>query len=331
MVATGLLVGVLATALGAFAIGHGDAGAPVSAQPAPGEQLGDLGATQPYTTEPTVTITATATITEPTATATDVPTVTATATATATDTPPPTITPSPAPTRTPHPSYLPVLLRDPVCVPQAHYSDIVFVVDVSYFMDNSIDGLVASEWARYWMRQSVDHLDMSHTRLGLVQFNRDVTVRQHLTNDRQAILDAIATKPIRENTPTRMDVALRVARNMLLGENATPGNSKVIFFISLMQARDMPWRTVPGCVEQRGDECAVLAAAREVKEGPGNITIYALASSWYGGGEDLKAVASDPSKAILMPTTDDMARICRHEVVSISPCPDNLYWPRAKP
>lgn len=329
VLATGLLAAVLVTALGAFALALSGGAAPVAARPLKPVRHSALGSTHPYTSPTgtaTTSVTATATITEPTATLTATPTDPPTATASPTPTPSAT----PRPTTPPQPVHLPVLLRDPACVPQVSYSDIVFVVDVSNYMRNTVDGLIASEWARYWMRTAVDKLDLTRTRLAVVQFNRDVVVRQPLTNDRQAVLDAIAAKPERENSPTRMDVALRAARDLLLGDGATPGNAKVIFFISHMQARDIPWRGIPGCVEERGDECAALFVANEVKNGPGAITIYALATSWYGGGEDLKGIASDPSKAILMPSQDDLARIC-DATKQLKPCDNNQFWPRARP
>lgn len=305
---------------------------------------GVLGASGPYsTTEPTAVVTTTGTA-APTATLT----ITATAsplpsdTPTATSTPSPTVTPSetvapsptltytPRPTSTPHPVYLPLSVHDPRCVPTARYSDIVFVLDVSNFMRNEIDGRPAPDWAKDWMRATVERMDMAHSRIGLVHFNVYVEIVQHLTNDRQAMLRAIDEPRDRGSGYTRMDDGLRVARDMLIGPASTPGNSKVIFFISIMQAKGIPWRHIPGCVEERGDECAVIAAANDVKSGPGNITIYDLALSWYGGGEDLKAVASDPGKAYLMPGPAELDRIF-NEVQVVKLCPPELYWPRAMP
>jgi hypothetical protein len=247
-----------------------------------------------------------------------------------TSTPSPTPTPTPRPTATPHPVYLPVSVRDPFCVPVGRYSDIVFVLDVSNFMRNEVNGRPSPDWAKDWMRGTVERMDMARSRIGLVHFNVDVRIVQELTNDRQAMLNAIEAPRARASGYTRMDEGLRAARNMLAGPGGTPGNGKVIFFISYMQAKGIPWRHVPGCVDERGDECATVAAANEVKSGRVPITIYALALTWYGGGEDLKAVASDPGKAHLMPGAAEWEQIFG-EVQVVKPCPPELNWPWAKP
>jgi len=225
--------------------------------------------------------------------------------------------------------FFPLSVRDPRCIPVTQHSDIVFVVDVSNFMRNEINGRPSPEWAKDWMRATVERIDMARSKIGLVQFNVEVTEVQPLTNDRQAVLRAIDAPRSRASGYTRMDIALYVARRMLV-EQGTPGNAKVIFFISIMQAKGVPWRHIPGCVEKRGDECAVVAAANAVKGGPAPVTIYALALSWYGGGEELKAVASDPGKAYLLPGPAEWERIFG-EVQLVQPCPADLYWPRAGP
>jgi hypothetical protein len=268
--------------------------------------------------------------------ATPTPTDPPTSTATATDMPPstspptelPTTTPTAHPTLPPRPIFLPLTVRDPACVPEMSYSDIVFVLDVSTFMRQVVEGRQSREWAKDWMRLTVDRIDMTRSKIGLVHFNRDVEIIQPLTNDRQAVLDAIEVPPSRQNSTTRMDVALHYGRYLLTGDDSTPGNAKVIFFISLMQAKGVPWDHIPGCEDKRGEECAVVAAANEVKNGPVPITIYALATSWYGGGESLKAVASDPGKAILLPGEAEWARIFS-EVQPAKPCPPEQFWPRA--
>jgi hypothetical protein len=279
-----------------------------------------LAMTPTATLTPTMTITPTAT-TEPTDTPTATPSATATATATS--------TPSPRPTRPPVPAYLPLLVHDPACVPAQRFTDVVFMVDVSRYMENVIEGHLASNWARTYMHQIVERFDLGRARIGVVHFNRDVNVILPLTNDRQAVLEAIEEGPERENSTTRFDVALRVSRDMLLGSRHTPGNAKAIFVISLMQAKEVPWRHVPGCIEDIGEECAVVAVANEVKNGPGNITIYALAISWYGNGV-MKQVPSNESTSFLLPGPADFDRM-RSQLQETLPCPADQFWPRARP
>lgn len=218
-------------------------------------------------------------------------------------------------------------VREPKCIPEGRFSDIVFAVDVSNYMREIINGKSSPELARDWMRAIIAQVDMTHAKIGLVQFHRDLWVEE-LTNDRQAVLNAIATDPPFRSGTTRMDLALRQSRNMLLGSRATPGNGKVIVFISMMQAKSVPWKGVPGCVSKRGEECAVIHAAEEVKASSPPITIYALALTWYGGGEDLKAVASDLDKAMLLPGDAELAKIVS-QVQVYRPCPPG--WPRAMP
>jgi len=334
----GLLAVVMGLTLGALAGARVRLGAAGAAR-----QDGSLGASRGYT-EPTAASTVTATATEtatisptrvatatgtvtttPVATATSTVTPTATPSPTASATPPPTRTPTPSPTVPPRPAYLPVAVNDATCVPSGFYSDIVFVLDVSRYMKQEVEGRLSEAWAKDWLRLTVERIDMEHARIGLVHFNRDVGIVQHLTNDRQAMLRAIDARPPRDNSSTRMDVALHVAGNMLAGDEATPGNRKVIYFISLMQAKGVPWEHIPGCVETSGEECAVVFAAHQVKNGPVPVTIYSLATSWYGNGV-LKGVASDPGKNYLLPTDEDLGRISG-EIQTAKLCPPSLFWP----
>lgn len=344
----GLLFFTMGVAFGTAAVYRGGPGAPSTALRAAAHRPGALGATGPYTTptasptatsddRPTPAVTSTETAqpmpsetpmpTETTPpTPTETPTPTDTATPTLTATPTPTQTPTPTATRTPHPAYLPMMLREPACVPEGRYSDVVFVVDVSNYMRNVINGKLSTDWAKDWMRQTVDRLDMTHAKLGIVQFNRDVVVVQALTNDRQAVLDGIEAEPAHKSGITRMDIALLIARNLLAGDGATPGNARAIFFISLMQANGVPFKYVPGC---DSPECVVLRAADEVKHASVPITIYALAISWYGNGH-LKGVASDPDKVYLLPGEAEWNKIYA-ELLPARICPADMYWPRAKP
>jgi hypothetical protein len=289
----------------------------------PAQRPGSLAATGPLTsptTTATVPVTATAPAT-PTVTATLPPSITPTATASATQ------TPTRAPTLPPRPAYLPVTLRDPACVPETRYSDVVFLVDVSRYMDKDANGRPGRDWAQDWMRSLVDRLDLAHGRAGVVQFNRDVTVAQQLTNDRDAVLRAITARPEHENSSTRMDVGLRVARDVLLGEGATPGNGKAILFISLMQAKGIPTAGTPCAadIDDTGEECVVLIAATEAKSH--GITIFSLALSWYGNGV-LKGVASDPGKNYLLPTADELGQVAG-ALQTVKPCAPEQFWPRA--
>jgi hypothetical protein len=314
----GLLCAVAAGALVSVVGARGDtgAGAPGTVRSA-AHQPGALGATHAYTEPPT----ATATVTETTPVATD----TATETPTAAPSSTPSATPTPMPTMPPQPVFLPVSLLDPVCVPEGHYSDIVFVLDVSTYMDKLAGPELASEWAKDWMRATVQQLDLTHTRIGIVQFKTDVKVVQELTNNRQDLLAAIDMPPDGHSATARMDLGLRTGRNLLIGDRATPGNAKVIFFISMMQAKNVPWHDVPGCVRNDGEECAVLAAADEVKRGSG-VTVYSLATSWFGNGL-LKGVASDAGKNYLLPGDAELATIFS-EVQQVKACPP--VWPRTR-
>jgi hypothetical protein len=180
------------------------------------------------------------------------------------------------------------------------------------------------------MKQLIGLLDLAHARVGLVRFTDDVWVEQNLTNNVTLLRSAIDKAPAYSRDKARMDQGLRVARDLLLSRASTPGNRKVIVFISELQAKSVPWEGVPGCVERRGEECAVLVAANEVK-GQG-ITIYVWATSKANdGGEMLwTSLATDTTKRYLLPTDADIARTFG-ELQAVKACPPEQFWPYPRP
>ncbi len=244
----------------------------------------------------------------------------------ATNTPPPR-TGTPLPTLPPRPVLLPVTLRDPACRPEASYSDVVFVQDVSKYMLKVHDGKESRAWATQYMRQMVSLVDLSHARVGLVRFTNNAWVEQGLTNSPSLLLAALDKQPQYARDAARMDLGLRIARDQLQNWG-TPRNRKAVIFISELQAKSVPWENVPGCVEQRGVECAVLAVADELK-GQG-VTLYVWATSKANdGGEMLWAsLATDTSKRYLLPKESDIVKT-HGELEQVKACPPELFWPRS--
>jgi hypothetical protein len=240
-------------------------------------------------------------------------------------------TPTRRPTQPPRPIHLPIVLRDPPCNPITRYSDVVFVQDVSKYMLKIHDGKESRELADHYLRQMAGLLDFAHARVALVRFTDQVWVEQELTNNRALFLTAVGKEPLRSTDKTRMDLALRVAGDRLNGPGATAGNGKVIIFISELQAKSVPWENVPGCVEKRGEECAVLAAAREVRARGVTIYVWATSNANDGGQMLWGDLASDTAnRRFLLPTDADIARTLG-SIQVVVPCAPELFWPRRRP
>lgn len=302
--------------------GQAPAGLAVPQSPAWLQPAGASGAM----TSPTATASPTAMLT---------PTLTVTVTATAPVSPtirpteaPATLTPTPGPTATPHPVHLPVALWDETCTPVEHYADVVFVVDVSNYMNVLKNGRPARDVARDMMHAYVDLMDLDRAKVGVVTFTDQIRVPIALSGNRALVHAAIDQEPDRIKDKARMDLALRTARDQLHSRAATPRNGRVIIFISELQAKGVPWEGVPGCVEKRGEECAVLAAAEEVKGGSRPVTIYLWATGKSNdGGEMLyHSLASDHGKRYVLPTAEEIAKVHGEIAVNV-PCPRERFWP----
>jgi hypothetical protein len=303
-----LFVAALVALIGVLPDGAGGARRTLAAPANP--RAVALGARQPMT-EPTSTPTI-ADVT-PSAMATDAP----------------TDTPTARPTVPPRPVFMPLLVRDPACRPDVSYADVVFVEDVSNYMGRIHDGETSSALSNHYMKQMAGLMDLNHTRIGLVRFTDLIWVEQGLTSNRSLFLKAVDTTPRHVADKARMDVGLRTARDMLLSGASTPGNGKVIIFISELQAKSVPWDKVAGCVQKHGEECAVLAAATEVKAQGITIYLWATGNSADGGQMLWGSLATDKSKRFLDPTDADIATTFS-QIEVVKPCPPGLSWPYPK-
>jgi hypothetical protein len=286
---------------------------------------GLLQATGTFTTYPTgtATLTPTAGLTV-TATATGTAPVSATSTVTLV----PTATATPRPTQPPRPAFLPLAVREPACTPIERHSDVVFVIDRSNYMESNLrQGVLASEWARRWVTDLVGRMDLTRSRAAVVRFNREAWVNQDLTNDRSRILAALDVELPRHSDTARMDLGLRMAGDILRGPRVTPGNGRVLIFISELQAKNVPFEAIPACAQaRRGEECAVLAAADAIKAQGISLFLWATSDANDGGRILYASLASDPGKRYLLPTEADIANT-HAEIESVIPCPASQFWP----
>jgi hypothetical protein len=127
-----------------------------------------------------------------------------------------------------------------------------------------------------------------------------------------------------------MDSAIRTARDLLVSRSSTAGNAKAIIFVSELQAKSVPWDGVDSCVEKRGEECAVLVAASEVKSQGITLYVWATSNANDGGQMLWGSLATDTSKRYLLPSDADIGKV--HGEIAVSkPCPADQSWPYPKP
>ncbi len=326
----------LGLTLGTGRLGHALSLSATSVDRTPaGWQAGAEGASQ-------VTDTATAASAEATATATAnliETAVAATLTALApTITPSPTTTPvpTPRPTVPPRPGYFPIAIRDPAYVVDVGYLDVVIALDGSHYMREVHGPRRETAWdlAIATIRAVTGMLDMEadgsgrQDQLGIVVFRRPMRSQEELPlrSDRAAVLQFVngltwlvdGEKPADQ---TNMDIGLRRARDLAKGPGHKPENRPVVIMVSEMQAKGVRYEGVDDCTDT---ECAMLHWADHVKQSGAIIVLFA--TSYGNRGIELKAMASDPSLALLLPSAEEM-RTALDSVRSRSEPPASQFWP----
>lgn len=282
----------------------------------------------------------------PTPTATDVPSPSPTATApitgtpppTAVDTPPPTIRPSvtpsptPPPTATPEPFriYVPILVKQELCVGHA---DVVLVLDMSSSMERKTEsGRAKYQAAIDAARLFVDLLDLTgdgatqHDQVGVVGFNDRDWIESGLTNNRPALHAALGRLPRQIREGTRLDLAFEAGQRAMAGPGRKPENLPVMIVLTDGIPNRIPFP--PGSSEEE----VVLAAARAAKDKGSELFTIGL-----GLPEDilewlLQAAASDPpaDHYFYAPSAEDLAAIYR-QIARLLPCPGTEPWPPRPP
>lgn len=254
--------------------------------------------------------------------------------------PTPEASPSPRPTRPPEPIYLPVLLKDPACVPQSQPVDIVFVLDGSAYMHAGHGGRTAWEIARSNIVDMLDLMDFSpdaggaHDRAGIVVFRHQNQPLPEelvgLSSDRAQLRQFVQALELGDPADRcRIDVGLDYGRRMLLnGRPQRPGNQQVLILLSELQAKRVPFEHIPACeaLERGHEECAVLKMAEGIRSQSIQIGLFATGTSNRGGAE-LPAMVSSPDLFFERPNADQI-RSTYQRLAPRTECPPSMFWPR---
>lgn len=259
------------------------------------------------------------------------PTPSPTARDTATVTPSATLTPSPTPTGTITPSatpghyriYLPIVEREPKCVPQAVHSDVILVLDMSTSMyrrtlADRTKHEAAIEAARLFadLMSFVPDEGGGYDQLAVVGFNDVAWTQQPLTNDRAAIDRAMPGLLERIQEGTRIDLAfLEAIRNAESSERRGVNQPVVILMTDGLPNR------VPTPAPIGSQEETVADRARQAKER--GIRVFTVG---LGEPDDvlrplLEACASDRSMYYYAPDGEDLLAIYRAIAGRIIACP----------
>jgi hypothetical protein len=225
--------------------------------------------------------------------------------------PPPTDTPESPPVL--RPIYLPVLVKDPECDPDFQHADVVLVVDASTSMrDRTSAGRSKLAAAQEAATLFVERLRFPGDQAALVAFNEDAFLLQRLTDDRTALIQAIAGIQVQQYT--RIDLGIWAAHQELVSERHKAGNSRAM--VVLTDGKNNPEPV----------ETAVLRAAEAKAAG---ITVFTIGLGDEVEVEALRRMASRPQDYYHAPDGEDLARIYQqiaHEV----PCPPSTFWPRRR-
>lgn len=207
-------------------------------------------------------------------------------------TPTPTDTPSPTPTPTIHSIYLPVARKD-LCQSRRSPVDVVLIIDTSTSMrEETSGGRSKLDAAQGGARALIDALDLEQDRAAVVSFDDDARIGARLTSERSALIHALAG--LEHAAGTRIDRGLEVA--VLALDDARSGPDVVSAVVLLTDGR--PTGTTDEAVVAAADGIRALSAV-----------IFAV-----GLGEDVDApllerTAGAPSRVILAPDGEDLARI----------------------
>ncbi len=253
-------------------------------------------------------------------------------------TPTPTLTavPTPRPTLPPRPAHLPIAVRDPAYQVDVGYLDVVIALDGSHYMREVHGPRRETAWdlAIRMVRGMAAMLDMEadgsgrQDQLGIVVFRRPMRSQEELPlrSGRAAVVRFVDSLTWlvdgeRPADQTNMDIGLRRARDLAKGPGHKPENRPVVVMISEMQAKGVRYEGIDDCTDT---ECAMLYWAENVKRS--GVTVVLFATSYGNRGMELKAMASDPSLALLLPSAEEM-RSALDSVRPRSEPPSSQFWP----
>ena len=213
-------------------------------------------------------------------------------TATPSPTPSPTPTPTRGPTPVPRPIYLPLLQRGE-CLEKQRV-DVVLVIDSSDSMlDDVGGGRKKLDLALEAAGGFSELLDLqAGDAVALVHFNGEAAIDLPLSQDPAAVRAALARLP--QAPGTRIDLGLELAALALTGPERSPANRPAV--ILLTDGR--PSGTSRQAVVEAGDALRASGAA-----------VYAVGLGRDVDVELLGQLASSPSRLILAPRAEDLARI----------------------
>ncbi len=186
-----------------------------------------------------------------------------------------------------HAILLPLTYRSH-CWTQVRHADVVLVLDSSHSMKGQkLNQAIAA--ARIFL----DLLNVPADRAALVTYDQTATLRQALTSDRQALVQAL--EGIASGSGTRIDRGLETALAVLRDPERSAANRPVIVLLS------------DGIqVEERPRAFQVGQQAREA-----DIEVFTIGLGGDADGELLTAIASEPSHAYFAPQPSDLEAIYR--------------------
>lgn len=214
----------------------------------------------------------------------------------------PTVTPSPTPSPTPTPTRGPTPVPTPIFLPllqrgeclEKQRVDVVLVIDSSDSMLDDVGGgrnkldLALEAAARF-----SELLDLpAGDAVALVHFNGEAAIDLPLSRNPAAVRAALARLP--QAPGTRIDLGLQLAALALSGPERSPANRPAV--VLLTDGR--PSGTSPE---------AVIAAGEALRSA--GTAVYAVGLGRDVDAELLARLASGPSRLILAPRAEDLARI----------------------
>lgn len=264
----------------------------------------------------------------PTPTSTDEPTPWPSPSSTAT--PVPTPQPSPTsrpPTATPRPKpiYIPMIVGE-ACERQKVNADVALVLDISTSMNRPTRSgrtklaatLDAAKAFVGLMDLTADEHGISD-QVAVVGFNHHAWIQAPLGRDRAGILQAIDHLADGQAEFTRLDLAMEVGAQAILGGARTLANTPVLVLLT----DGLPNR-VPLAEDGTMETTVLRAAAAAHRAG---IVVYAIA---IGAPEDtnpdlLRATAGDPANYYYTPDPEDLDTIYQ-TIARDFGCPPDRFW-----
>ncbi len=204
----------------------------------------------------------------------------------------------------PYNNYLPVVAKN-VCSASASPIDVILAVDTSGSMATTLgeSNQTKLEAAQSAASTFIDLLHMPSDQAGLVSFADDAKLEYPLTIDADNLKNTLSL--LTANGATRIDLALLVSRDELIGPRHNQGSAQALILLSDGQPTDV-------------SEEEVLAAADLVKSS--GIVVYTI-----GLGQDtnevlMQEIASSPVHYYYAPSTNDLT-IIYEQIAGVIRCP----------